>query len=324
MDAKNLSADPLQHLVLDIVSDTELLLTRKFTAPRALVFEAFSKPEHLRYWWGPRGYELISCDMDFRVGGSWRFVQRAPDGNEYAFRGIYREIESPGRLVYTFEFEPMAGHISTESIELVEQDGITTLTNSVRFKSREDRDAMVVDGNMEWGAAQTMDQLAEHLYTMGSRNDEIIIARVFDAPRERIWQMWTEPEHVAKWWGPNGFTTTIEQMDVRPGGVWIHTMHGPDGTDYPNYSRFTEVIKEERIEFLLGSSAEEENPFHSTWTFESLPGNRTRVVMRMKFASAEVREQVIREVGALDGGKQTFARLAAYVETGETNKQTQA
>jgi len=317
MDAKNRNADPMQRLVLDIVSDTELLLTRRFRAPRALVFEAFTKPEHLRYWWGPRGYELISCDMDFRVDGTWRFVQRAPDGNEYAFRGIYKEIRSPERLVYTFEFEPMAGHISIESIDLVEQNGITTLTNSVRFESRADRDAMVVDGNMEWGAAQTMDRLGEHLYTMGSRDNEIVIARVFDAPREKIWQVWTDPQHIVNWWGPNGFSTTIEKMDVRPGGVWIHTMHGPDGTDYPNYSRFTKVVEGERIEFLLGSSADEENPFHSTWTFESLPDNRTRVVIRMEFASPELRDQVIREVGAIDGGKQTLARLADYVEAGQ-------
>src|SRR4051794_29231769 len=76
---------------------------------------------------------------------------------------------------------------------------------------------------------------------------EIVFSRVFDAPRELVWKAWTEPHHVTKWWGPNGFTTTIHEMDVRTGGTWHHTMHGPDGTDYPNKSIFVEVVKPERI-----------------------------------------------------------------------------
>src|SRR5271156_6753607 len=81
---------------------------------------------------------------------------------------------------------------------------------------------------------------------------EIVITRIVDAPRELVWEAWTDPKHVAQWWGPRGFSTTIEEMDVRPGGVWRHTMHGPDGTNYPNKSVFTEVVKHERIAFSHG------------------------------------------------------------------------
>jgi uncharacterized protein YndB with AHSA1/START domain len=319
MDAPSHNRDPLERLLLETKSDTEIVLTRRFRAPRALVFEAFSKPEHLRYWWGPRGYELITCEMDFREDGNWRFVQRAPDGKEYAFHGTYREISAPERLVYTFEFEPMAGHVSVETIELAERDGVTTLTNTVRFESRADRNAMVIDGNMEWGAAQTMERLSEHLYTMASADNEIVIARTFNAPRELVWRAWTDPDHVKHWWGPTGFTTDIEVMEVRPGGKWIHTMHGPDGTDYPNYCQFIEVVEPERIVFHLSSSAEDENKFLSTWTFEELAENRTRATIRMVFPSAAVRDKVIKENGAIDGGKQTLDRLAGYVEQKEGN-----
>ncbi len=78
-------------------------------------------------------------------------------------------------------------------------------------------------------------------------NQEVNFTRVLNAPRDLVWEAWTDPNQVVKWWGPNGFTTTIEKMDVRPGGVWKHVMHGPDGTDYPNKSIFVDVVKPERI-----------------------------------------------------------------------------
>ena len=85
-----------------------------------------------------------------------------------------------------------------------------------------------------------------------SADREIVISRILDAPRELVWKAMTNPKHVIHWWGPRGFSTTIEKMDVRPGGVWKHVMHGPDGTDYPNKSVFKEVVKPERLVFSHG------------------------------------------------------------------------
>ncbi len=85
---------------------------------------------------------------------------------------------------------------------------------------------------------------------------EIVISRVFDAPRELVWKAWTDPKHVANWWGPKGFSTTIDVMDVRPGGQWVQTMHGPDGTNYPNKSIFKEVVENERIVYSHGGGKE--------------------------------------------------------------------
>lgn len=141
-----------------------IVMTRVFDAPRRLVFEAYTKPEHLKRWWGPRGYTLPVCDMDFRPGGAWRFVQRGPDGAEYGFRGVYREIVPPERLVYTFEFDGMPGHVSLETLTFDEHDGRTTLTTTALFDSIEDRDGMLKSG-MEAGAAESMDRLAELLAT---------------------------------------------------------------------------------------------------------------------------------------------------------------
>lgn len=146
-------------------------------------------------------------------------------------------------------------------------------------------------------------------------NREMVVSRVFAAPRELVWEAWTNPAHVVQWWGPNGFTTTIETMDVRPGGAWVHTMHGPDGTDYPNKSVFTEVVKPERIAYSHGGGRKG-GPgvsFRATWTFDALGEKQTKLTIRMVFASAEERDRIIKEFGALEGAHQTLGRLAEYL-----------
>ncbi len=142
-----------------------VVITRVFDAPRRLVFEVWTKPEHLARWWGPRDLTLSVCEMDFRPGGAWRFVLRAPDGNDYGFGGEYREILPPERLVYTFRFDGAPGAEAVETLIFVEKDGKTTLTNTMVHTSVENRDAHVRSG-MEEGVLQTMDRLAELLATM--------------------------------------------------------------------------------------------------------------------------------------------------------------
>ena len=149
-------------------SDREIVMTRVFDAPRELVFEAHSSCEHMSNWWGPRQYEVTSCEIDFRPGGKWRMVHRGPDGEEYGFHGEYREIVPPERIVWTFEFEGMPGHVSVETLSLEEQDGKTTLTSTSVFDTVEDRDGMIESG-MESGAAESMDRLDEYLETLKAR-----------------------------------------------------------------------------------------------------------------------------------------------------------
>ena len=290
-----------------------MALMRVFDAPRRLVFEAHTKPEHVSRWWGRKDHTLCVCEMDFRPGGAWRFVLRGPDGQEHPFKGVYREIVPPERLVYTFIYDVpgIRDHEAVETLTFEERDGRTTLTNTMVHETVEARDGHLQAG-MEAGASETLDRLAELLQTM---DREIVISRVFDAPRELVWEVWTDPKHVVHWWGPNGFTTTIETMDVRPGGVWKHVMHGPDGTDYPNKSVFIEVVKPERIVYSHGGGREggPGAQFEATWTFDALEGNKTRATGRMVFASAADREHVVREFKAVEGGHQTLGRLAGYL-----------
>jgi uncharacterized protein YndB with AHSA1/START domain len=151
-----------KQLTVTTPSDREIVMTRVFDAPRDLVFEAQSSCEHMSRWWGPRKYEVISCEMDFRPGGAWRIVLRGPDGEVPGFRGEFREIVRPQRIVWTFEWEGMPGHVSVDTLTLEEQDGKTTLTSTAVFDSVEDRDGMLESG-MESGAAETYDRLDEYL-----------------------------------------------------------------------------------------------------------------------------------------------------------------
>ena len=144
-------------------------------------------------------------------------------------------------------------------------------------------------------------------------NREIVMSRLLNAPRELVFKAWTEPNHVAQWWGPNGFTNTIHQMEVKPGGVWRFIMHGPDGRDYPNKIVFIEVVKPERLVYRhAGDDDTERVNFHVTVTFEK-QGDKTRLTMRMVFESAAERDRVDKEYGAIEGAKQTVDRLEKYL-----------
>jgi uncharacterized protein YndB with AHSA1/START domain len=150
-------------------SDTEILMTRVFDAPRDLVFEAHSSCEHMQNWWGPRKYEFASCEIDFRPGGAWRIVHRGPDDEEdQGFRGEYREISRPERIVWTFEWEGAPGHVAVETLTLEESDGKTTLTARSVWDNQQDRDGMLQSG-METGAAETYERLDEYLEKLKSR-----------------------------------------------------------------------------------------------------------------------------------------------------------
>ncbi|MBM9575860.1 SRPBCC family protein [Leptospira sp. 201903070] len=146
-----------------------------------------------------------------------------------------------------------------------------------------------------------------------TKDREITASRVFDAPRELVWKVWTDPNHIGKWWGPNGFTNTIETMEVKPGGIWKLIMHGPDGTDYPNRIVYIEVVKPERLVYKHGSDLEDHpGDFHVTVTFEEENG-KTRLTMLSLFQTAAARDEVVEKYGAIEGMNQTLDRLRNYL-----------
>jgi uncharacterized protein YndB with AHSA1/START domain len=151
-------------------AEREIVLTRVFDAPRHMVFDAFSKPELLKRWFGPHGWSLVVCEVDFQVGGSFRFVLRGPDGKDMGMRGVYREIVAPGRSVHTESFDDYPGESQVTAI-FVEENGKTTLTATVLYPSREVRD-IVLNSGMEHGAAESYDKLADLLAATETRSAE--------------------------------------------------------------------------------------------------------------------------------------------------------
>jgi uncharacterized protein YndB with AHSA1/START domain len=142
----------------------EIVITRIFDAPLELVFKAYTDPKSIPEWWGPKYLTTIVDQMDVKKGGIWRFVHRdVNSNNEYAFNGVYHEVLSPARLVYTFEFEGMPGHVLLDVVTFEEQPGgQTKLTDKSVFQSLEDRDGMLQSGATK-GATELMDRFAELL-----------------------------------------------------------------------------------------------------------------------------------------------------------------
>jgi uncharacterized protein YndB with AHSA1/START domain len=141
---------------------------------------------------------------------------------------------------------------------------------------------------------------------------EIVIARVIAAPPELVFSAFTEVRHLSRWWGPEGFSTTTRAFEFHEGGVWDFVMHGPDGTDYPEWITWTEIVAPERITLLHGESPDDPNAFESILTFAA-DGAATRLVMRTIFPTSQLRDEAAEKYHAIEGGQQTLANLDSYV-----------
>ena len=295
----------------------EFVITREYAAPRDLVWQACTDPKHLAQWWGPKGFSAPVCEWDARPGGKIFVIMRGPDGTEYPMGGEVRDVVAPELMVsmsgaldatgnYLFQF--------LHTLTLIERDGKTKLMMHSRVIHATPGANRYI-GGFETGMTMSLERLGTLLVAQEASTREILVTRELAAPRELVWAAMTDPEQVIHWWGPRGFTTAIEQMDVRPGGVWKHVMRGPDGTNYPNESVFQEVVPPERLVFAQGGHREggPSINFVSTWTFDTVASGKTRVTIRMVFPSADARNLVVREFGAIEGAKQTLERLGEHL-----------
>ncbi len=293
----------------------EIVTTRVFDTSQARVFQAFSEPAQLALWWGPDGFTNTIHEFDLKPGGKWRLTMRGPDGTAYENESKFLEVVQPERVVFQ-HIEPV--HRFQMVMTFADESGKTRLTWRMTFESADEFSR--VKNFIAKANEQNFDRLAAHLAAWQMSKDdssdrEIVITRDFDAPRELVWEAMTNPKHVVNWWGPRGFSTTIETMDFRVGGVWKHVMHGPDGVNYPNEKVFKEIVKPERIVFSHGGKREGGPSVDAvaTWTFDEVAAGKTKVTLRMVFPSATERDFVVKEFGAIEGGKQTLERLGEYL-----------
>jgi uncharacterized protein YndB with AHSA1/START domain len=290
------------------VAREDLVMTRVFDVPRALMFKLWVDPRHLRQWWGPKGFSNPRCEFEAKPGGAIHIDMRGPDGTIYPMSGVVDELAEPERIVFTSTAHGQDGEPALEvltTVTFAESAGKTKLTMRAHVVNATEEGLGYLEG-MEAGWTQSFDRLGGHVdtVTMRAASNEIVATRVFDAPKELIWKLWTEPDHIAKWWGPEGFTNTIERMDVRPGGMWKFVMRGPDGVDYENEIVYVEVARPDKIVYDHVSYPR----FRSTSIFET-QGEQTRVSVRVSFDSAELRNKAADEFHAVEGLWQTLGRL---------------
>lgn len=308
--------------------DYAFVLTRELDAPRSLVYRAWADPELFKHWWGPHRTTNRYTSVDARVGGRFRLLMGGADGNEYAMNGAIVELQPEHRIVMDLDISehPQEWHAFYNAARQVAADTPlpiirTTITlediggNRTRMQV-EQRYDLPGDSKafVELGAVVGWEESAvklDGLLATLSTEDKIIMERTLQAPIDLVWKTWSDPAHVGKWWGPNGFTTTTHKHDFRPGGTWQHTMHGPDGTDYPNYTRYIDVEPLSRITYTNGVSADDPNAFWAEVTFERVDEKRTRVRL-MLVVQKEARNGYI-EFGAFEGADQTLSRLNAFL-----------
>lgn len=289
--------------------DREMVFTRLYDAPRELVYQAWTTPAHIERWWGPNGFATFVYQMDVKPGGVWKLVMRAPDGKAFDNRLVFVEVVKNEKLVYKHEPDAQSEQASFEVTVTFTVRGAaqTEVTMRMLFPSNAERERNESTYHSLEGGIQMMERLAQHLddaqtgRTLGVR--EITLVRLFDAPRELVFEMFEKPEHMVKWWSPRGFTLTTCEVDFRAGGKFRFVMRGPDHNDYPFEGQYVEIKRPEKIVFdgiinnVTGQNA------HTVVTFEDL-GKTTRLTVHQEFNFESDASR-----GAYEGWSQTLDRL---------------
>ena len=309
---------------------TDLIITRLFDSPRDLVWKAWTEPRRVMRWWGPKGFTSPVSRIDLRVGGEYLSCMRSPEGKDFWSKGVFREIAPPERLVMTDSFADENGNTVPAThygmskdfpLELLitvvfeEQDGKTKLTL---------RHAGMPPGAGSEGARQgwneSFDKLAGYLETETSiasgknvptfefpSDREVVITRIFDAPRERLFKASTDPDLIPQWWGPKRFTTTVEKMDVKPGGVWRFIQLDQDGNKYAFDGVYLEIVPPEREVHTFEFAGMPGHVILETSTFEEIEG-KTKLTVTDLFQTVEDRDGMFNS-GMKEGATESMNRL---------------
>lgn len=313
----------------------EITITRIFDAPRERVWKAWTEPEAVKKWWGPKNFTAPVSEIDLRVGGKYLSCMRGPDGKEYWSTGVFREIVPFERLVLTDSFADEKGTVVPASHYGMTGDWPLELLVTVTFEDIGGKTKMVLrhegipSGMMreltETGWSESFDKLAEHIVTSGTRviaekgKQEILITRVFDAPRTAVFSAYTDPDLIPQWWGPKRYATIVDKMDVRPGGLWRFINRDAAGNEYAFHGVYHAIISPERLVATFEFEGAPGPVSLETLTLEE-SGGTTRLTNRSVFQSVEDRDGML-EGGMEEGVIETMDRLAEILaRSGEVKK----
>jgi uncharacterized protein YndB with AHSA1/START domain len=227
--------------------DREVIIERTFDAPKATVWAAFTDPKHLDMWWGPNGFRNETSAHELKVGGEWRFLMHGPDGKAWVNWVRYQEIVKGEKLVYDH-----GGETNEPQFHVTITFTAVGQRTRVKMQSVFPTAAVLAEvkkyGAIE-GGFQTLARLTGHLLHFDRSENAMVLTRVFDAPAALVYRAWTTKEALAKWWGPKGFTTRVEQLEFKVGGAYRMVMVDPSGTEYPFHGTFKEIVENQRIVF---------------------------------------------------------------------------
>ncbi|MGG1573514.1 SRPBCC family protein [Fictibacillus sp. NRS-1165] len=274
-------------------------IERIYQATPERVFTAWSNKSSKARWYQPAEV------FDFRVGGR-EFSQGGPAGGPvFTFDAYYQEIVPNERLVYSYSLDQGEIRISVSiaTIELIPTREGTKLVFTEQGTFFDGHDT---PEQREQGTKELLDLLGKSLGERNAETFELVSRRKFDAPRNLVYRAWTEPDLLAQWWGPNGFTNTFHTFDLRPGGVWEYTMHGPDGEDYPNRNVFQEIGPE-----CIVLRHESGHHFILTATFEEVEGG-TVITFRQTLQSKEDYNKL--KLICEEGNEQNLDRLGSLLK----------
>lgn len=257
-------------------SDREIVISRIINAPQALVFDVWTDPKHIGEWWGPNGFTITTHRINIAPKGVWQFIMHGPDGTDYPSRIIFTEIVRPERLAYDHDSGEENDPGKFSSVITFENMGDKTkLTMRAIFASAEVVKMVVEKHNVLEGGNQTLSRFEEQLakkYSQPDEENEFVISREFNAPRELVFKAFTEADRLAQWWGPKGFTMEHVDLDLRPGGRFHYCMKAGNGMEMWGLFVYHEITKPERIVFINSFSDKDGNivrsPFHAVWPLE--------------------------------------------------------
>ena len=304
----------------------ELYLTRVFDAPVRLVWDAWTDPDQVGEWWGPRGFTITTHSRDLRPGGKWIYTMHGPDGTDYPNITIYHEVEKHARLVYDHGATENTPPLFRVTVSFAETQGKTTMNLTMSLASAAAADEARVFIKKAGGDA-TWDRLAEYLHEREGR-DKFIINRTFEAPIDLVFDMWTDPKHIARWLPPTGMTSKFFEGEIKTGGRTFYCMEGVNGILYGR-AEYREVIRPSRIVytqmFCDEKQAPARHPMAPTWpetmlttvTLEAEDTNRTRVTVTWEvFGEASQIERDTfhnAKAGMTVGWTGSFDKLEAYL-----------
>jgi uncharacterized protein YndB with AHSA1/START domain len=287
--------------------EREIVTTRVVDAPPEAVYRAWTEPEHLARWWGPKGFTNTFDVFEPRPGGEWRFTMHGPNGADHPNASVFVELAPPGRIV----LDHLSGHQFRVTATFEALDGRTRVTFRMGFETAKECakvKSFAVEKNEE-----NMDRLEIELARMAAPGPARVFAfsRLIDAPRERVYAAWAEPERMAKWFAPKPFELIVHRMDFRPGGRFRMAMRGPDGSDFPFSGRYGEIVPGEKLTWAgeLGDGPPEQVSTVVTFKDE---GGGTRLDARQTFhvITPDI-EQAL--AGADAGWNMTLDQLTAHV-----------